>query len=519
MNEDSTEYTIYLREGMRWSDGVPFNADDIMFYWEHMLTKETFGKSIYDAYYSVDPETGERHLAEVTKIDDYTVKVTHAFPSPDFLKRVAIDNKWFFAPEHFHKTILPEFVGDEKAAEIASEWGYSDVGSFLKATGYYYWTNEEIPTLRPWVASNDPHSEEFVMKRNPYYWKVDSEGNQLPYLDELVATKIQDPSHATLGMLGGDYNIAGFATQDYTVLKENEEKSDYRVLLWPTVNLTSAAIVLNQTAQEENIRNAIQDIRFREALSVAVDRNEVTEIYTNGMAEPIQASVPEGLTGYQEGWKDQWATYDPERANQLLDEMGLTEMNNEGFRLFEDGSVVTLTITSQNQETADFLELIKNYYEQVGVKVNLKTVDPGTYSDRLYNNDITATTAVPSVVDVALRPDVLVPLRLGQVWHSGYGQYRETDGELGTQPEGDIAKLVENWDKLRASATEEEASQWSDEIYKLHKENQWLLGYAGPTPHIIVASNSLRNVPEERFYADEFRELGHGHPAQFFIKE
>ncbi|GAB2552965.1 ABC transporter substrate-binding protein [Gracilibacillus alcaliphilus] len=519
VNEDATEYIIYLREGMKWSDGEPFTTDDVLFYWEHMLQKETFGKSVYDAYYTIDPETNERHLAEITKIDDYTFRVVHAFPSPNFLKRVAIDNKWFFAPEHFHKTILPEFVGEDKALEIAQEWGFSDVNSFLQETGYYYWVYEEIPTLRAWVASNDPHSEEFVMKRNPYYWKVDPEGQQLPYTDNFIASKIQDPSQGVLGVLSGEFTIGHFSMTDFPVLKENEEKGGYQVFTWPTAQMASTTIQLNQTTQNDNLRELVQDIRFREALSIAVDRQQISEIVTNGIAEPGQAAVPEGLVGYQEGWAEKWTDYDPDQAEQLLDELGISEKNAEGFRLYEDDSVVTLTIMEPNQDNSEFLELIKDAYENVGVKVNLNYVDSGTFQDRKYSNQVEATTENPMITNVALRPEVLVPLRVLTPWQGNYGLHRETGGENGTEPQDDVAMLVENWDRLISSPNEEEASEWADKIYQLHMENQWILGYTGPMPQIVVAANHLHNVPQERIFADELRELGHGRPAQFYFSE
>nr|MBC9200135.1 ABC transporter substrate-binding protein [Paenibacillus sp. PL91] len=518
VNADSTVFTIHLREGMKWSDGVPFTADDVLFYWEHMLTKETFGKKIYDAYYSVDPATGDKALAEVKKVDDYTFTVTHKYPSVQFLERVAIDNKWFFAPAHFHKTILPEFVGEDKTLEITKQWGYEDPKVFLVETGYYFWLHSQIPTLRAWVAKTDPNSDQFIMERNPYFWKTDKEGKQLPYIDRIVATKIQDPSQKVLGTLAGDYNLLAFDSKDFTVLKENEKKGDYRIIPWTQPAWSSAGIQLNQTTEDPKLRKLFQDIRFREALSVGVNRVEITEIVSNGLAEPVQASVPEGVIGYQEGWANQWTEFDPERANQLLDEIGLAKRDKDNFRTYEDGSDLTLTVIESNTDTEAFLELLKKYYEDMGLKTNIKIVDQGTHFEMKYANQVPMTTENISVANVAFRPDTLVPLRVITPWFGHYGLYSSSGGKEGVKPEGDVALILEYWDKIKASKSVDEINQLSNEIVKLHQKNQWVIGYAGPTPVLVIASNSIHNIPTDAVWADEYRSLGQGHPSQFFIK-
>jgi peptide/nickel transport system substrate-binding protein len=518
VNANSTEFTIFLREGMKWSDGMPFTVDDVIFYWEHMLSKETFGKKIYDAYYSVDPVSGEKALAEVQKVDDYTFKVIHKYPSVLFLERVAIDNKWFFAPAHFQKTILPEFVGDDKALEIAKEWGFEDINSFLVATGYYYWVRPEIPTLRAWVAQNDPNSEQFIMERNPYFWKTDAEGNQLPYIDRIVANKIQDPSQKVLGVLAGNFDLTSFGAADFTVLKENEKKADFRVIPWQTAEWTGAGIQINQTTPDANLRKLFQDVRFREALSVSVDRVEITEIFTNGIADPTQASVPEGLIGYQEGWKDQWTQFSPERANQLLDEIGLTNRDRNNFRLHPDGSDLTLTIIEHDQNKSPFIELLKKYFEEVGLKTDMKLVDQGTHQELKYSNQIPITTEGIGTVNLAFRPDTVVPLRVLTPWYGHYGLYTSSGGTEGVKPEGDVAVILELWDKIKGATNVDEINNHANEIMKIHQKNQWSIGYASATPSLIVATNKLKNIPTDRVWADEFRSLGHGHPSQFFFK-
>ncbi|WP_345478549.1 ABC transporter substrate-binding protein [Nesterenkonia rhizosphaerae] len=521
VNDDYTEFTIFLREGMKWSDGEPFTARDVIFWWEHVMKPEIFQRGVYDAFYSTDPETGERAQAVIEQVDDHTFTVSFEHPRVLFLERLAIDAKWMFAPAHYLENILDEFVGEEEAMRIASEHGFADLEGWYEHITYYFWIWPDRPSLRAWVATEEPRSNNVTWERNPYYWKTDAEGNQLPYIDQVVLESVQDDSHVLLETMSGHFDISQFGFGNFTELAENQEQGDYRILQWEGVNWASDSLMLNQTVQDDQLRELFQDARFREALSVAVDREELSEILTLGLGAPQQASINQALPFHQEGWAEQWAEYDVERAGELLDELGL-EYDGD-YRTLPDGSELRLEILqeSDDAQAGDFEELLQHYFEAVGIRTDVRLVDRGTLDQTLLDNEHVATTAFgPGGISPYLRPDTVVPVRdiaAGNTWFGEFGcmyeQVCEPSGDYEV-PEA-IEQMWDLWAEVSSATDTEAIEDAAEQIVKLHQDNQWVLGYTGPVPMLIAVSNDIVNVPDGVTFADEFRDLGHGRPAQF----
>ena len=516
INADFTQFTMHLREGMKWSDGETFDADDVVFYWEHMLLKETFGKKLYDCYFTtVD---GKKVQAKVEKIDQYTVKVTHAASFPLFLERLAIDNKWFFAPEHYYKTILPEFIGEAKALEIAKARGFGDLKTMGSWTGYYYWVFPDRPTLRAWVAKNDPNSDRFIMERNPYYWKTDEQGNQLPYIDRLVVDKV-GKEQQKLKALAGEVDLFGIGTADYAVFQSNREKGGYRILKWKGTG-NGETFHLNQTVEDLALRKIFQDVSFRAGLSHAINREEINNIVFDGLLTPRQASFLPGLPNYSAEWERKFAAYDPALAASYLDKAGLKWDGAKKYRTRPDGSELTLVIHAVNDATREkVIELVVNYWDKVGVKTVVKIVDRTYYHELVYSNQHQVGVWGFDVFNVAYRPDVVLPLRVLTEWYGFYGMWRQSQGKQGVKPEGDVMLLLEYWDNLVAATTKADVTKWADKIAEIHARNVWVIGIAGISPTLVLTSNKLRNVPEGLYFCDEMRQYSVGNPSTFFIRQ
>ncbi|MGE4465498.1 ABC transporter substrate-binding protein [Sphaerochaeta sp.] len=519
VNEDSTEFTVYLREGMKWSDGMPFTSEDVLFFYYHMLKPKTFGKSLWDCFYSTNPETKVRTEATMEKIDDYSFKVSFTDPSPSFLENLAINGKWCYAPKHYYVEILPEFIGQEAAEAKAKELGFKDVAAMGKETGYYFWNNVGRPTLRPWVASNSVDSDLHVWKRNPYFWKTDSEGKQLPYVDELRFVRISDPSQTTLKAMAGETDIAfGLDWGNIVALKQNEERSNYSLITWPTTKWahTAAALQLNQTAEDPKVRALFQSKDFRQALSIAADREEMAELVADGFSTPAQSSPAKGAMGYDPEWTSKWTEYNPQKAKQLLEGLGLV-MGSDGYYNFADGSDFILEILTHNDTsaTARAAELLtEKYFKNIGIKATFGVRDRSLIDDMLISNKIEAIISPVSPAEtfnISLRPDTLVPVRNYAAWYGTYGNWYESNGKEGLEPTGDMLKLIDLYREMLSATNKGEIDRIALEMLNLHKENIWEIGYLSDVPLLLSVNNDLANFSENEVYCDEFRGLGVAH--------
>lgn len=372
-SEDGKVMTLYLRKGVKWSDGVPFTADDIMFTYNDLLMNDEVAAqmALQRIYWS---PTEERSIVE--KIDDYTIRFTFPEPYPvvwyHLTYELGLEGKIIF-PKHYYEKWHIKYNPD--ADKIAQEKGFDHWYELFPITEDVTWAQTgwlNYPTISAYVVTEKGPGY-MIAERNPYYWKVDTEGNQLPYIDKLMVLQNIEAEVATAKMLAGDFDYANATLEDLVLLKEKEEEGNYKVRLWNVVSSTVFGLQINQTyAKDLVLRDIFRDARFRQALSLAINREEMNEVLFHGLGVPLQATVSPKSSFYEEEFARAYAEYDPPEANALLDEMGLDKRDAEGYRLRKDGERLSVVIEWCNWYDSSIFELTKEYWEAVGVEVTIK---------------------------------------------------------------------------------------------------------------------------------------------------
>ncbi len=521
--DDGLSYIITFRKGMRWSDGHPFSIDDLLFYFEDVVLNKELSPNIHTRWKS---PTGEP--AKFEKLDETTLKISYAVPNGLLLQNLQYSSAGvkMFTPRHYLEQFHAKYARKEDLDKLVKEAGLESwTQLFWKKNDNYIYANPDMPVLYAWVLKTEPPSNRYILERNPYYWKVDTEGNQLPYIDRVALNTGNDKEVITLKAISGESSAEWRTTilADYSLYKENEAKGDYRVLMWLFDGKTAVNIEPNLNVADEVLRVLNNDIRFRKALSFAFNRDEINEIVFQGLGTPRQATPMEESRYYVKGYDKLYIEYDSDKANRLLDELDLKWDANHKFRLRPDGKTLSLLfqMTSNIPYAEEIMPFLKVYLAEIGIDVDWRVVDTSTFRNRIYANevDISLTQGRSGLYPYGLFP--WAANVINTYWATEYGRWYATQGAEGIEPPpGDIRRLQELASAIVYSTDEEKQTEHFMEIFKLHSENLWIIGTIGQTPKPIIVQNNLRNIPEKGIYSGAVGNyMGNKMMEQFFFKK
>lgn len=506
-NDNFTELTFYLRQDHKWSDGAPFTANDVAFWLNDLVLNP-------DVY----PDTpgfakfGDETM-QIEVIDDTTFKFIFPAPTPGIISFFANTYIQPWQPKHFFDQKIAEGMSLDEVAEVFygnSDW--KDVPSPLLSGQ----ADHVLPTLESHILVQE-NTEGRRLVANPYFHVVDTVGNQLPYINEHNELYVPEAEVRNLKITNGevDYKVQSVNILDYPLYKENEARGNFTADLGFGVG-ELVFYGFNLTHQDEGLREIFNDLRFRQAMSLAINRAEIVELIYLGQAEPMQATPidPNTVDFVTDAHKTAFIEYDPDQAIALLDEMGLVDVDGDGFRDRLDGSNFTLDLQFSNQATPAALhELVKDYWEAVGVSTRIKEVTSDEYRERANTNQAEVITwkydgTASSVI--VLNTEMLLP-PFGEPFNPGnaylWAEWVNSNGASGIEPPADVLELydvvAEFLQKPLGSA---ESNTLGERIVDIHVDNLWKIGLAGNVQAPIIRHNTLKNFgPYEVVSYDYYR--------------
>jgi len=503
--EEGRIFTLHLRADHRWSDGEPFTSEDFRYWWEDVANNVALSPTGPPAKLIVDGE-----LPEVTFPDPLTVRYSWSKPNPLFLPAIAgATPQYIFMPSHYLKpfheahadqSALTKAVTSDKARDWAQLHGRRD--------NLYKQDNPELPTLQPWMLKTAPPATRFVFERNPHYHRVDEQGQQLPYIDRVVMEVVDSkliPIKAGAGET--DLQARGLFFKHFTFLKENESRSGLLTHLWQTARGAHLALYPNLNASDDVWRGVLRDVRFRRALSLSIDRDEINQIMYFGLAMGGNNTVLPQSPLYKEGYRFDWAAFDPDKASTLLDEMGLDQWSSDGLRLLPDGRPVELIVETAGEETeeTDLLELVAEAWMKQGIKIHSKPSQREVLRNRIFAGDTLMSISYGlenGIPTAEMSPWEFAPTsQFDQYQWPKWGQHWETKGEAGEAPDmpeaAELLTLFKNWG---AAQTEAERAEIWHRMLEIYNDQVYSIGLASGVMQPVVAKTSLRNLPTEGVY-------------------
>lgn len=514
------EYLFTLRKGMKWSDGEPFTADDIMFWYEAVF----LNKELTPVIPNFLKFGGKPMVAE--KVDDYTVRFSFAKAYAQFLQQLADwDPIVELLPRHylkdFHKDFNPKIDTLVKKNKLAS-W----VDLWYQQTDIY--NNTELPTHRGWRLTTPLSSgKRVVYDRNPYYFAVDPEGSQLPYIDRIVYDRFNDEEVLILRAANGDidmYHHDPIANpKNRPVLARAAKSGGYK--LWPMreTKMNTMGICLNLTHPDPVKRRLYQNKEFRIGLSHAINRREIIETVYQRQGDPWQtAPRPEAPFYSSRDMGTQYTEYDLDRANEHLNKAGYPDRSSSGSRLGPDGKPIVITVLADNRyfEMGDVLRLMKNTWEQVGVELRIDNLDTALYGPRKEKGDYDCTT---DIGEYGYKGMLLDPRWLfataGSSFAPLWSNWYEGGDPSEEPPEAMKRQASIYHDEVEGSLDLEAQYDGMRKVVEIARDEFWTMGISLPAKTVSLVKNNFRNVQKDMWYSTSWPTPGPSNICQYFIDE
>ncbi|WP_431285613.1 ABC transporter substrate-binding protein [Humitalea sp. 24SJ18S-53] len=526
VSPDSKVFTFRLRPGMRWSDGAPFTADDIVF----SVNDCILNTELYRSPPSLWVIDGQPVRCE--KVDDTTVRFSFAGPYGLFLQQMATplgQHPTLFAKHYcsrFHPRFNNELAAMLRTANV-SDWAQL----FRQRCGDIEipsrWSNPEKPTLEPWVIEEayQGGATRVTMRRNPFFWQVDTEGRQLPYIDRLNFQIYQDVESLMLDVIGGrldlqERHIDTLANKP--VVSQNQQRGNYRMFETVASLSNSMTIYPNLTHKDPKIREMLGNKDFRRALSLGINRPEIVEIVYLGQSEPWQTGPRPTHPWYHEKLARQFTDHDPAEANRILDRLGYNRRDSQRFRLRPDGQRVFLSIdviTALYPDNNDALELVKRHWADIGIDLKINAIDRSLYYTRGDNNDPDmAVWPGPGGLEPMLDPrDYFAQHPQGTRYAIPWAVWYASGGKEGAEPPDHQKERMRLYDAARSTADTTEQGRLMKQVFDIAAEQFECLGVVMAPNTFGVAANRLKGVPASMPNSWSWPHPGPSMPQQFFF--
>ncbi len=502
--EDNRIFTLHLRPGHKWSDGHPFTSEDFRYFWEDVANSEELSRGTLNKNLMANKKPPRFEV-----IDETTVRYSWDDPNPEFLPALAGSRPlYIYRPAHYLKPFHAKYADVNKLNADAKAKGSRNWASVHRRISRQYRPeNPDLPSLQPWYNSTKPPSDRFTFVRNPYYHRIDTIGQQLPYLDKVIidlgSAKII-PTKTGAGE--ADLQARYLRFDNYTFLKQGEKRHGYKVHLWRKANGAQIALFPNLNAENKTWGTLLRDVRFRRALSLAIDRHEINQVIYYGLANESANTILPGFPLYKPEYQNAWTAFDIKAANRLLDDIGLIKRNDKNIRLLPNGQPAELIVETAGEDTeqTDVLELIRDSWAKIGISLFTRASQRDVFRARIHAGKTLMSVwsgIENAIANPNMSPTEFAPTSGEQLQWPLWGKYTQTGGKAGqaiTDPKAtELLQLYQSW---RIATNEEKRTEIWHAILKISADQVYSIGIVNSTQQPVVVGKTLKNVPADGIY-------------------